>query len=640
MTGLAPAPASLLRVRRHATGEELALDPAWEVGAGGEARVFALPGGASVAKLYREPTLERAQKLTWMTENPPALPPGGAVSLAWPAELLTDARGWLAGFVMPRAEGARVFELYNPVTRRKAAPLFHWGLMHRAGANLAAAFDAVHAAGYVVGDVNESNLLVSPDGAVTVVDTDSFQVRGQRATFRSRVGKAEFTPPELQGARFGEVDRAPEHDRFGLAVLLFLLLMEGTHPFAARFGAGEETPTVEERIGRGLFPYVPGDAAIRPPRLAPRFEALHPAVRALFVTAFVDGHADPAARPSAAEWRAALEEAEDALAVCDLNPQHRFGAHAGACPWCARARLLRGRDPFPASEEAARTAESPSAGRPDAPTEAAPARAPVPAPAQASPPPAAAPLPGTVGQGLPPDGILGPSGVQHPASWLAPAMVLLVFGPPGVRLLGVALAALSLIRLGTPAARPVERVTVGASLLLVTQAAFLILLARVGTGTYTPDPPVPPPQEAPAPPEWELPPPLVEPAAEPEATVPMPWSEVVLPAPQGPPPDEGAGLPVPGSRPAELLNPDEANQAIRLESLRAGGIAGDVSVAVRVRADGSVAGVEVRTAPNTAFVEPALRVAERMRFRPATVDGKAVESQVRVHVRFRPGTAP
>ena len=347
MAELLAPPALVLRRRR--TLESLALDPALELGAGGEARVLALPGdGTLVAKLYHHPTIARARKLALMMEDPPALD-AAIATLAWPADLLLDGRGTFAGFLMPRAEGPRLFEFYNPVARRKTAPLCHHGVLHRAGANLAAAFDALHARGYVVGDVNESNVLIGEGGAVTLVDADSFQVRDpdDGSVHRSGVGKPEFTPPELQGRPFADFDRSPEHDRFGLAVLLFLLLMEGTHPFAGRLRSGGEAPPVEERIRRGLFPHH-GHDAILPPRMAPRYSLLHPALRALFTRAFVDGHADPSARPAAAEWREALDAARERLVACDHNPLHRHGLHLDACPWCERTSLLGGRDPFPA----------------------------------------------------------------------------------------------------------------------------------------------------------------------------------------------------------------------------------------------------------------------------------------------------
>jgi len=120
-TALAPR---LIPLRCRSNGMEMALDSALEIGVGGEARVLGLRWDPTlVAKLYHRPTLEHARKLVLMIETPPTLPEG--VSIAWPVELLTDPRGVkCAGFLMRRAEGPRVFEFYNPVSRRKTAPLF------------------------------------------------------------------------------------------------------------------------------------------------------------------------------------------------------------------------------------------------------------------------------------------------------------------------------------------------------------------------------------------------------------------------------------------------------------------------------------------------------------------------------------
>ncbi|HEU4452788.1 MAG TPA: hypothetical protein VFR81_06995 [Longimicrobium sp.] len=446
------APGSLA-LRRRSTLEVLAMDPALELGAGGEARVLALAGADTlVAKLYHEPTMAKARKVALMMDEPPELD-AAAATLAWPCDLLFDGRGTFAGFLMPRAEGPRLFEFYNPVTRRQTAPLCDYAFLHQVAANLAATFEALHARGYVIGDVNESNVLVRDDARVTLVDTDSMQVRDPEdgTIHRSRVGKPEFTPPELQGRTFADFDRTEEHDRFGLAVLVFLLLMEGTHPFAGRLVDGTETPPVEERIRRGLFPHH-GHAEIDPPRLAPEFTLLDPALRALFVRAFADGHADPAARPSAAEWRAALSECAAALVVCEESPRHRHGAHLRDCPWCARTAVLRGRDPFPADAPAPRP--RPKAVRPHAPRAlAAPVQKPlVPVAKPVLAPPFAATSPrasktstlATLSSNAPAplsgeewlEQAMGRMGVLHPGAWVLPSLVLM-FGPPGLVVLGM-----------------------------------------------------------------------------------------------------------------------------------------------------------------------------------------------------------
>jgi hypothetical protein len=502
MSGLL-APHSLV-FRRRSTMEALALDHALELGAGGEARVMAIPGdGSLVAKLYHEPTLAKARKVALMMANEPALD-ASAAALAWPRDLLMEAGGGFAGFLMERAEGPRVFELYNPSTRRHAAPRCDYALLHRVGTNVAAAFEALHARGYVIGDVNESNVLVRPGGAVTLVDTDSMQVpdRANGTVLRSRVGKPEFTPPELQGRSFGDFDRSPEHDRFGLAVLLFLLLMEGTHPFAGRMADGSETPPVEERIRRGLFPH-DGHAEIRPPKLAPDIDLLHPGLRALFVRCFEEGHAEPSIRPTAAEWRAALAAAEAKLGTCAENECHRFGAHLESCPWCRRAALLRGRDPFPATAEPRPErkprgtnrigAPLPVPARPPVLTRGVsilPAKKPAPAPKPIPisillPPPALVswvaslpslpPMPAVPAWLRP---VLGASGLRHPVAWMGPAVALILLASPWLVLVGEGMLIAVLWML---IARPIPRftrATVGVSVLLL--ALFLLLTGGAG----------------------------------------------------------------------------------------------------------------------------------------------------------------
>ncbi|HEV2735870.1 MAG TPA: TonB family protein, partial [Longimicrobiaceae bacterium] len=212
-----------------------------------------------------------------------------------------------------------------------------------------------------------------------LIDTDSFQVRDPASgvVFRCPVGRPEFTPPELREHRFAEVDRAPEHDRFGLGVLVFQMLMEGTHPFAGRWRGEGEPPAVQERIAAGHFPYagLPG-VPLEPARTAPPLEVLDPGLRALLVRCFVNGHPDPAARPHAAEWRDALAAAEKALVACERNEQHRFGGHLDACPWCERARRLEGRDPFPSVQTVQRGEHRPRGVPARAPRHQAPTPAP------------------------------------------------------------------------------------------------------------------------------------------------------------------------------------------------------------------------------------------------------------------------
>lgn len=323
------------------------------LGRGGEACVFSVTTNPTVvAKVYTSPSAERTAKLQVMLATPPADPMAarGHVSICWPATLLFDHCNVNVGFLMHRVDFASnvpVFSLYNPQDRQRVAPGFTWQYLLRTARNIASAVEALHARGYVVGDLNESNILVANSAMVTVVDCDSIQVPqpGTGAFFRCPVGKADYTPPELQGCDFGRIDRVEAHDNFALAVLIFQLLMEGTHPFGGVWQAAGDSPSIEARIRLGASPYI-GASLTTPMPGAPSFGILASGIQALFETCFRDGHHSPHFRPTPREWRRALTAAETTLLTCRRSPRHIYSAHLTRCPWCDRTQLLGGVDPF------------------------------------------------------------------------------------------------------------------------------------------------------------------------------------------------------------------------------------------------------------------------------------------------------
>src|SRR5689334_11282348 len=193
-----------MNIYRRADGSPVPLGAI--LGAGGEATVYAVAEDATrVAKIYRAPTGARIAKLRAMLANPPHDPGtvGGCPSLAWPSALVLDNYGGTVGFLMPRVDFKThrpLLDIYNPRARMEQAGDFTWEYLLRTATNLASVVAAIHAQGYVVGDLNESNLLVSNTALVTLIDCDSMQVLGADGrVFRCPVGKPEYTPPELQG---------------------------------------------------------------------------------------------------------------------------------------------------------------------------------------------------------------------------------------------------------------------------------------------------------------------------------------------------------------------------------------------------------------------------------------------------------
>ena len=322
-----------MRTFRDLQGREAGLGRC--LGQGGEGAVYSVPmWPRSVAKIYaRRPDDHTSRKLQAMVEL-------GTEELtsfaAWPQGLLLDPRtGAAVGFLMPRVDAHReIHALYGPTARKAAFPDASWAFLVRVARNLAAAFDAVHRHGHVIGDVNQGNVVVSRKATVRLIDCDSFQVTHRGQTYPCRVGVPLFTPPELQGQRLDSVLRTPDHDRFGLAVLVFHLLFMGRHPFTGRHR--DRAVPVEAAIREGLFAFGREARAQgwAPPPFSLVLEDVTRPVAELFERAFGREAAGGGPRPTAEEWARALDALEARLVICGDDPRHVHALAKGSCPWC------------------------------------------------------------------------------------------------------------------------------------------------------------------------------------------------------------------------------------------------------------------------------------------------------------------
>jgi DNA-binding helix-hairpin-helix protein with protein kinase domain len=363
-------------------GRRQAVQLGAELGRGGEATVYRLAvQPALLAKIYHgQPRGDYDAKLAWMQAHPPDDPTSaqGHASIAWPNDVLYDSSGKLVGYVMVHVQNAvPLLQVFNPRSRARTLPNFNRRYLHRTARNLAAALGALHDSNYIVGDLNESNIMVTPSALVTLIDADSFQVQrriGAKPVLHPcPVGKPEYTPPELQGKTFSEVPRQPEHDRFGLAILIFQLLMDGSHPFRAQWLGSGEPPPVEDRIRDGAWPYDKSPSLpVAPPRGAPALDRLHPGLVELVRQCFHDGHIDPRMRPTPQEWEGAISTAEKALTACKRG--HLYSRHLSECPECLaeadaalaamRAANVRAKSAPPGPSGASQTTIATKTGRP------------------------------------------------------------------------------------------------------------------------------------------------------------------------------------------------------------------------------------------------------------------------------------
>lgn len=325
------------------------------IASGGEGTAFDFPLDASLcAKVYhRAPSAEQVKKLTLMVSNPPEDPTLKQTpphrSIVWPQTLIFQdhARSQCIGFLMPKMDLRKFTKLTlyldENELRQQFGSGFTWEHSVYVARNIASLVAMIHNHGYCIGDIDASNFYAAPTGQVVVLDCDSFQITDPVSgmVFRCPVGKEEYMAPELQGKHLRAIDRTPQSDAFALAVLLFQLLMKGTHPYAARGPGVGDDPTTSRKILKGLFPYPHPHSDVVAPPYAPPYQLLPPHIRALFEQCFVAGHQLPHARPSALEWLKAfdrvLDKTQFSFKTCRTDSSHRYLSHLLNCPWCAHS---------------------------------------------------------------------------------------------------------------------------------------------------------------------------------------------------------------------------------------------------------------------------------------------------------------
>jgi len=345
-----------MRAQTLFNAKPIVFDSILRLGSSGQTDVYALIQDVNLAaKVLERPSVGLARKLAFMVANPLTnlTDEEKSYAIAWPVDLLLRAieNGTnVGGFIMPRATNSfSIAECYKAETRLNLFPAFTFRSMHQIARNLARACSSLHSeqnSQVRIGFIKEAHVLVSPSMQVSIVGTDCLQVRDVQANvmYKSTGNDQEFLAPELQGLSFSQFEFEKEHDYFGLAVLIFKLLMGGAHPFR---GKDQTDPhSIAKRIltGQSVFGIKPelADHAA--------FNALDPRLQNLFQQCFIAGHKDPAARPTAETWQNTLDEVAKSLANCETKRQHAYSSHLQSCLWCEMATRGAEFDPYPARE--------------------------------------------------------------------------------------------------------------------------------------------------------------------------------------------------------------------------------------------------------------------------------------------------
>ncbi len=338
-------------------------------GAGEVFRASDKDGEEYCVKILTKPKSDDFEKISYMVANVPVRLKFGWGKLCWPIDLVYRNKvAEPVGYVMPLAidESLELSYLTNlrwpgaerPPLALKVDRKSPEGLNKRmvVAVNLSAAVKHIHELGYVFVDLKPQNILISPEGEVSVVDLDSLQVKAGGRIFRGPLGSPDYMPSESYQMNYGVGPAIQQSwDNFSLAVIIYEVLI-GIHPYTGTLKP--ELTGVEgiaDSIKKNL--YVHGASrskfqVIPPPHAA--LDQLPAALAGLFAKAFECARPDD--RPSASDWGRALFSAAK-QAGAGLDPSGKptsssastsdsgescYGPRGDVCPGFRMGNLRRG----------------------------------------------------------------------------------------------------------------------------------------------------------------------------------------------------------------------------------------------------------------------------------------------------------
>ncbi|TAE70063.1 MAG: hypothetical protein EAZ85_12335 [Bacteroidetes bacterium] len=176
--------------------------------------------------------------------------------------------------------------------------------------NIAIAIHNIHnTQKYVLVDMKPQNILICPEGKVSIVDLDSIQIsNGVQIIHHGHVATPEYTP--IEGRRINPSnDFVPESwDRFSLAIIFYEIIF-GIHPFVATsIGKYKHITTIEDAIKNELFVFGSNSEFLELPPPHNKFHLLPQNIKNYFIKALDKGYNNPAGRPTAEDWGKMLFE--------------------------------------------------------------------------------------------------------------------------------------------------------------------------------------------------------------------------------------------------------------------------------------------------------------------------------------------
>lgn len=336
---------------------QIKIDKNTKLGRGATATIYKanFDGVLYAAKVYNDKNRFNKAKIEAMLSNPPAnilikFADDVFPQLAWPQKIFRLDNGQTHGYLMPIIDLDESFPLdyfYDPVLFNKLNAPEESALSYKVeiARNLASIIADLHRHGHFFIDLKPQNIRVfRHTHVVTLLDCDGFSIACKtNKRFPADLISSDYISPEAYKNRTSPEQLGIEQDLYALAVILFQILNNGTHPFQGIIQDDNiDAPTNDEKAALALYPH----GIENNKRILPRPQSIHElwptSTRKLFDSAFVG---DPKKRPTASEWTEHFDQLlKDKLLVrCEKYPLNiaHIKFKLKECPRCYLDNLAK-----------------------------------------------------------------------------------------------------------------------------------------------------------------------------------------------------------------------------------------------------------------------------------------------------------
>ncbi len=308
-----------------------------KIGEGGEGIVYEVNKNELIKIYKNNPGYNQNMqfnKLSYMVTHRPQ----DTRYLAWPEKLVFNSNNPSAnnflGFIMKKFDNIKsISNIYDTDDREKIFPGITWLFLFNVARNVAYVVEYLHKSGYIIGDINENNILIDNKNFVYFIDCDSYKISNKNFNDRT-VGLDEYTSKEMLD--LGKLGSETIHqEQFSFAIMLFKILMLGAHPFnVVCYGNANEPPTRSQNIQSCRSVFSEKNSL---PKYTPPLYVIPDKLIKLFQSAFVCGCSNPFLRPTSMEWFESIEiiiKHGDYI-KCRKNSNHIYLKNSlNKCPWC------------------------------------------------------------------------------------------------------------------------------------------------------------------------------------------------------------------------------------------------------------------------------------------------------------------